>query len=62
MPSALQINPTNAGAPKGVPINFTVGAFDTNGVPYAGRTLRYAITGANAALRRRDGSTPTATR
>ena len=48
VPSALQINPPNAGSPKGVPINFTVGAFDTNGTPYAGRTIRYAITGANA--------------
>ncbi len=48
VPSALQINPPNAGAPKGVPINFTVGAFDTNGVPYAGRTIRYSITGVNA--------------
>ncbi|HEX6620607.1 MAG TPA: hypothetical protein VF024_13155, partial [Solirubrobacteraceae bacterium] len=48
VPSALQINPPNAGAPKGVPINFTVGAFDTNGTPYAGKTIRYAITGVNA--------------
>ncbi len=48
VPSALQINPPNAGSPKGVPINFTVGAFDTNGTPYAGKTIRYAITGANA--------------
>jgi hypothetical protein len=48
VPSALQINPPNAGSPKGVPINFIVGAFDTNGTPYAGRTIRYAITGANA--------------
>jgi hypothetical protein len=49
VPSALQINPPNAGAPKGVPINFTVGAFDTNGTPYAGRTIRYSITGVNVA-------------
>ena len=48
VPSALQINPPNAGAPKGVPINFTVGAFDTNGVPYAGKTIRYSIAGVNA--------------
>lgn len=33
VPSALQINPPNAGSPKGVPINFTVGAFATNGTP-----------------------------
>jgi hypothetical protein len=48
VPSALQINPPNAGSPKGVPINFTVGAFDTNGTPFAGRTIRYSITGVNA--------------
>jgi hypothetical protein len=48
VPSALQINPPNAGSPKGVPINFTVGAFDTNGTPYAGKTIRYSITGVNA--------------
>jgi hypothetical protein len=47
VPSALQLNPTNAGSPKGVPINFTATAVDTAGVPYAGKTLRYAITGAN---------------
>ncbi|HEX6697029.1 MAG TPA: hypothetical protein VF080_09550, partial [Solirubrobacteraceae bacterium] len=47
IPSALQLNPTNAGAPKGVPINITATAVDTSGRPYAGRTLRYAITGAN---------------
>ena len=45
IPSALQLNPTNAGAPKGVPINITATALDTSGRPYAGRTLRYAITG-----------------
>jgi hypothetical protein len=48
VPSALQITPTNAGSPQGVPINFTVTALDTNGQPYAGRTLRYQIVGANA--------------
>jgi hypothetical protein len=47
IPSALQLNPTNAGAPKGVPINITATALDTSGRPYAGRTLRYAISGAN---------------
>jgi hypothetical protein len=47
VPSALQMNPTNAGSPKGVPINFTATALDSAGVPYAGRTLRYTITGAN---------------
>jgi hypothetical protein len=48
IPSALQLSPTNAGAPKGVPINITATALDTSGRPYAGRTLRYAITGANS--------------
>jgi hypothetical protein len=48
IPSALQITPPNAGAPKGVPINFTATAVDTAGVPYAGRTLRYTIVGVNA--------------
>jgi hypothetical protein len=47
VPSALQMNPTNAGSPKGVPINFTATAVDSAGSPYAGRTLRYTITGAN---------------
>jgi hypothetical protein len=47
VPSALQISPPNAGSPKGVPINFTASALDTNGTPYAGRNIRYSITGAN---------------
>jgi hypothetical protein len=47
VPSALQITPTNAGSPKGVPINFTVTAVDTNGQPYAGRIIRYSILGVN---------------
>jgi hypothetical protein len=45
--SALQITPTNAGAPKGVPINFTVTAVDSNGQPYTGKTIRYSIVGVN---------------
>lgn len=49
VPSALQLTPPNGGAPKGVPINFTATATNTDGVPYAGKTLRYSITGANAA-------------
>jgi 6,7-dimethyl-8-ribityllumazine synthase len=48
VPSALQFNPTNAGSRQGVPIAFTVTALDTNGQPYAGKTLRYQIVGANA--------------
>jgi hypothetical protein len=48
VPSALQMNPTNAGSPQRVPINITVTALDTNGQPYAGKTIRYQILGANA--------------
>ena len=48
VPAALQIAPTNAGAPPGVPITFMVTALDTTGSPYAGRLLRYQITGVNA--------------
>jgi hypothetical protein len=49
VPSALQISPPNAGSPQRVPINFTVNAVDTNGQPYAGKTIRYQITGPNPA-------------
>jgi hypothetical protein len=49
VPSALQLNPTNAGSRQGVPINITATATDSNGQPYAGKTLRYAIAGPNAA-------------
>ena len=48
VPSALQLSPSNAGAPKGVPITITATATDTAGAPYAGRTLRWQITGVNA--------------
>jgi hypothetical protein len=48
VPSALQLNPTNAGSRQGVPIAITATATDSNGQPYAGKTLRYAITGPNA--------------
>jgi hypothetical protein len=48
VPSALQLNPTNAGSRQGVPINITATATDSNGQPYAGKTLRYAIAGVNA--------------
>jgi len=48
VPSALQMNPTNAGSPQGVPVNFTVTAVDTNGQPYVGKTIRYQIVGVNA--------------
>jgi hypothetical protein len=49
VPSALQLNPTNAGSRQGVPISITATATDSNGQPYAGKTLRYAIAGPNAA-------------
>lgn len=48
VPAALRLQPSNGGAPRGVPINITATATDTNGVPYAGRLLRYSIIGANA--------------
>jgi hypothetical protein len=48
VPSALQLNPTNAASRQGVPINITATALDSNGQPYAGQTLQYAITGPNA--------------
>jgi hypothetical protein len=47
VPAALQLVPSNAGAPRGVPVNITAHAADTNGRPYAGRTLRYKIIGVN---------------
>jgi hypothetical protein len=48
VPSALQLNPTNAASRQGVPVNITATALDSTGQPYAGRTLRYSITGANS--------------
>jgi hypothetical protein len=47
VPAALQLTPTNAGSPRGVPITITATAKDSTGIPYAGRTLRWQITGAN---------------
>jgi len=47
VPAALQLNPTNAGAPQGVPINITATALDSSGNPYAGKTLHYDIAGVN---------------
>jgi hypothetical protein len=49
VPSALQLSPSNAGAPQGVPITITATATDSAGVPYAGRRLRWTITGVNPA-------------
>ena len=48
VPSALQLNPTNAGSRQGVPVSITATAVDSNGQPYAGKTLRYTIAGPNA--------------
>jgi hypothetical protein len=47
VPALLQLTPSNAGSPRGVPINVTATAVNTEGTPYAGRTLRYSITGVN---------------
>ena len=41
VPALLQLTPSNAGSPRGVPINVTATSVNTDGVPYAGRTLRY---------------------
>lgn len=48
VPSALQLSPTNAASRQGVPIGITATATDSSGTPYAGKTLRYTITGPNA--------------
>jgi hypothetical protein len=48
LPAALQFDQTNAGAPQGVPITFTVTAKDTSDTPFAGKNLVSTITGANA--------------
>jgi len=48
VPSALQMNPTNAASRQGVPVGITATATDSNAQPYAGKTLRYTITGPNA--------------
>jgi hypothetical protein len=48
VPSALQLNPTNAGSRQGVPVGISATATDSNGQPYAGKTLRYTIAGPNA--------------
>jgi hypothetical protein len=47
LPAALQITPPNAGSPQGVPIAFTATARDTDGTPFAGKSLRFTIVGAN---------------
>jgi hypothetical protein len=47
VPQPLQLTPPNAGSPRGVPIRFTATAKNSEGVPYAGQTLRYRVLGAN---------------
>jgi hypothetical protein len=47
LPAALQFDKTNAGAPQKTPITFVATAKDTSGTPFAGKPLRFAITGAN---------------
>jgi hypothetical protein len=49
VPSALQLSPTNVGSRQKVPVNITATALDSNGAPYAGKSLRYSIVGPNAA-------------
>lgn len=47
LPANLQLEPSNGGSPRGVPLNITATARDTSGMPFAGKTLRYQITGVN---------------
>lgn len=47
VPAALKLDPTNAGAPQGTPIDITGTALDSVGQPYAGQALRYSIDGVN---------------
>ena len=46
-PAAFQLTPPNAGSPEGVPIAFTATTRDGTDAPYAGRTVRFSIAGAN---------------
>ena len=48
-PAALQLTPPRAAGPQGVPIAFTATARDGAGAPLAGRTVRFAVVGANPA-------------
>jgi hypothetical protein len=47
VPALLQLTPSSAGSPLGVPVNVSATAVNPDGVPYAGRSLKYTITGAN---------------
>src|SRR4051812_21932390 len=46
-PSGLRVVPSSAGGPQGVALPFAVTVEDPSGAPRAGRTVRYAIAGAN---------------
>jgi hypothetical protein len=46
-PAALALNPPSQASAQNVPITFTATAKDTSGQPYAGKILRYSITGSN---------------
>ena len=49
VPSALQLNPTNAARARASRSTSPRRPLDSNGQPYAGKTLRYSIAGPNAA-------------
>lgn len=48
VPSSLQISPANQTLTQGQTETVTVGAFDTANQPYAGKSVRYAVSGANS--------------
>jgi hypothetical protein len=48
VPAALQLTPSNAAGRQGEPLAFTATARDTADVPFADRTVRFTILGANA--------------
>ena len=52
-PAALVLTPATQSAAQNTPVTFTATAKDTSDQPYAGKVLRYAITGSNP----RTGST-----
>jgi len=62
VPAALQLVPPSAGSPQGVPVAFTATARDSTDAPYAGRTVRFTIFGANPgsgeAVTDADGNAP----
>src|SRR4051794_28229008 len=46
-PAALRLTPAEAGSAQGTPVSFAVTARDGQDAPYAGRTVRFSIAGAN---------------